>query len=240
MIWKKLLETMQRGACLTNPDPLLRPEDGGTEIVLIRHGNAVPAAEDFRPGSYDAQPLSALGQRQAAAMAARFRADTLAAIYSSPILRARQTAEAISAVCDMPVMLEADLREVDLSAARPNFAATKDPAEKAAQLRAYLRTIEAEALRVGVWSAIPGVEPSAQVRARIMGALERIAARHPGQRVAAISHNGAINAAIAACLDLPRDFFFPAANTSLSVIRLRSPHRLVVTINDFAHLAGVE
>lgn len=225
---------------MSYPDPLLRPEEGGTEIILIRHANAVPAAADFRPGSYDEQPLSALGQRQAAAMAERFHGTSLAAIYSSPILRARQTAEEISAVCDLPVVIEPGLREVDLTAARPDLATTDDPAEKAALLRAYLRTIEAEALRAGVWSAILGVEPSAQVRARIMGALERIAARHPGQHVAAVSHYGAINAAVAACLDLPRDCFFPAANTSLSVIRLRGAARLVVTINDFAHLASME
>jgi probable phosphoglycerate mutase len=224
---------------LIEPDPLLLPEDGGTEIVLIRHGNAVPAAADFRPGSYDEQPLSALGQRQAQALAARFRAGMLAAIYSSPILRARQTAEAIGAIRDLPVLIEPDLREVDLTAARPNLAATDDPVEKAARLRAYLRSIEAEALRVGVWSAIPGVEPSAQVRGRIVGALERIVVRHPGQRVVAVSHNGAINAALAACLDLARDFFVPVANTALSVIRLRGPHRLVMTINDFAHLASI-
>ncbi len=221
-------------------DPLLRLESGGTEIALIRHGHAVPGVAEIAAGTYNDQPLSALGQRQAWALAERFRLLPVAAVYSSPILRARQTAEAVAEIAGLPLLIDAALREVDLTSARPDIGAEVVPEERVRRLRAYLREIEAQALRVGVWSAIPGVESSAQVRERITGALRNIAARHPGRRVAVVSHNGAINAAIAALLGLDRDFFFPAANASLSLIRLHGERGLVVTINDHAHLAGLE
>ena len=220
-------------------DPLLAPETGGAELYLIRHGHAVPSADAILPGNYDDQPLSELGRRQAHAMAERFRTIPLVAIYSSPIRRASETAEALGQVCDLPVTSEVDLREVDLTQVRPVAMEGLPPAEHAAQLAAYLKQIEALALQVGVWSEIPGVEPSEAVRRRVVGALHAIAARHAGQRVAVVSHNGAINAGIAALLGLPRDFFFPAANTSISVVRLQGEQSLVVTLNDYAHLASL-
>ncbi|MDQ2831453.1 MAG: histidine phosphatase family protein, partial [Chloroflexota bacterium] len=74
-------------------DPFLSPKNGGTEILLIRHADALPdAAEVVLDGAYNSQALSELGRRQARALAERLRTTTLAAIYSSPIPRARQTA----------------------------------------------------------------------------------------------------------------------------------------------------
>lgn len=221
------------------PDPFVSLASGGTEIYLVRHGDAVPGADEITAGDYDAQPLSALGRAQAAALAARCRGLPLAAVYSSPIRRARQTAEAVAEVTALPVEIEPELREIDLRGVRPDLPPDLPPAERIARLHGYLHAIVAQALAAGVWAAIPGVEPAAHVRARMQGALRRIAARHPGQRVVAVSHSGAINAAVAAALDLPRDFFFPAANTSISIIRVRGDARLVLTVNDHAHLADL-
>ncbi len=221
------------------PDPFVSLASGGTEIYLIRHADAVPEADEIMAGDYDAQPLSALGRAQAAALAARLRAVPFAAVYCSPILRTRQTAEAIAAGTDLPVILDPELREVDLRGVRPDLPPDLSPAERITRLHGYLHAIVAQALAAGVWAAIPGVEPAAQVRARMQGALRRIAARHPGQRVAAVSHSGAINAALAAALDLPRDFFVPVANSSISIIRVRGDARLVLTVNDHAHLAAL-
>jgi broad specificity phosphatase PhoE len=67
-------------------------------------------------------------------------------------------------------------------------------------------------------------------------AIEAIIENHAGERVAVVSHAGAINAYIASLLGLERDYFFPAGNTSISVVRARDRKRLVVTLNDIAHL----
>jgi len=109
--------------------------------------------------------------------------------------------------------------------------------DPAVQLQTYLRQVEAISLQVGVWSQMPGVESSAAARLRLVTVLDRIAARHPGQRVAVVSHDAAINTAIAAILGLPRDFIYPVANTAISTLRIRGDQRLVLAINDHAHLA---
>jgi hypothetical protein len=40
-------------------------------------------------------------------------------------------------------------------------------------------------------------------------------------------------------LDLQKDFFFPAGNTSITIVRARDSRRLIVTVNDTAHLEGM-
>jgi broad specificity phosphatase PhoE len=59
--------------------------------------------------------------------------------------------------------------------------------------------------------------------------------------VAIFSHGGAINAFFADLLGLDRDYFFPAANTSVSVARVQGERRLLMALNDISHLreAGV-
>ncbi|HEX3270816.1 MAG TPA: hypothetical protein VHR15_09210, partial [Ktedonobacterales bacterium] len=47
---------------------------------------------------------------------------------------------------------------------------------------------------------------------------------------------GAINAYFAAILGLQRDYFFPTANTSISVVRVKGPNTLIMALNDIAHL----
>ena len=63
-----------------------------------------------------------------------------------------------------------------------------------------------------------------------------IVARHPGEAVALVSHAGVINAYFAAILGLQRDYFFPTANTSISVVRVKGPNTLIMALNDIAHL----
>lgn len=217
-------------------DPFLSLRGGGTEIYLIRHGDALPDADEVIDGDYDAQSLSELGRRQARALADRLKDANLAAIYASPIGRARQTAAAVAEVAGLELYIEPELREVALGtieAAAPNGAGQE---EIARMLRERLREIAAIALDGGKWDAIPGSEPSAALRTRVTTAVNAIAARHPGQRVAAVSHGGAINAYFATMLGIERDYFFPAANTSISVVRVKGERRMLLALNDVAHL----
>lgn len=219
-----------------NTDPFLRLESGGTEIYLVRHGDALPGADEVVDGGYDDQPLSELGRRQSQALALRMREVSVAAVYSSPIRRARQTAEFIGSALSLEVSVDRELREVDLQPIAPGVLTPLQSEERADAVRAYLHDIELAALRIGVWSQIPGCEPSAVVRARLKTAISRLAHAHVGQRIAIVTHSGAINAYIAALLGLERDFFFPAVNTSISVMRVRGQQHLLVKLNDTAHL----
>jgi probable phosphoglycerate mutase len=92
------------------------------------------------------------------------------------------------------------------------------------------------AVTTGKWSSIPGSEPSFALRARVTTTVDRLAGQYPGQRIAVVSHGGAINAYLAAILGIERDYFFPAANTSISVVRVQGDRHMLLTLNDIGHL----
>jgi probable phosphoglycerate mutase len=217
-------------------DPFLSLKSGSTEVYLIRHADALPSAEEVTDGGYDAQALSELGRRQAEALGERMRAVPLAAVYSSPIGRARETALAVAERAGLEVTIEHDLREVALGHIGPDADEAMPAEERSRLLRERLREIAVVAVTTGKWSSIPGSEPSFALRARVTTTVDRLAGQYPGQRIAVVSHGGAINAYLAAILGIERDYFFPAANTSISVVRVQGDRHMLLTLNDIGHL----
>lgn len=217
-------------------DPFLSLKNGGTEIYLIRHGDALPDAAELQPGDYNAQNLSELGRRQAQALAERLRDTSFDALYSSPLGRARQTAAPLATMLGLDVDVVPDLREIGLGQIGPALPEGATPEEVASHLRERLRLIALHAATSGNWTSIPGSEPSAAFRARVVHAHDALAGRHPGQRVACFGHGGSINVYLAAVLGLDRDFFVPLANTAMSIVRVKGTRRVVLTINDVCHL----
>ncbi len=217
-------------------DPFLRLKSGGTEVYLIRHADALPGAEEVEEGDYDDQSLSELGRRQAQALAERLRGVALGAIYTSPIGRARQTAQFVADAQGQQITVVEALREVALGPIGVAESRALTQEQLSALLRERLREIAVVALTSGRWASIPGSEPSGELRARVTEAIDRLAAGHPGRRIAVVSHGGSINAYIAAMLGIERDYFFPAANTSISVVRVLGAQRMLLALNDIAHL----
>jgi broad specificity phosphatase PhoE len=128
------------------------------------------------------------------------------------------------------------LREVALGPIGREASQELTQEQLAALLRDRLREIAVVAVTSGTWASIPGSEPSDMLRARVTGAINGLASRHPGQRIALVSHAGSINAYLATLLGLQRDYFFPAANTSISIVRIRGDQRMLLSLNDVAHL----
>src|SRR5579871_5535577 len=142
-------------------DPTLSLIAGGTEVLLIRHGDALPdAAEVVLDGKYDSQSLSALGRRQAQALAERLRDAGIDAIFSSPIPRARQTAAPLAEILELEILEDRDLREVRLGPIGPAILPGATGEQIVASLRERLRQIRDVALVSGKWSDIPGSEES--------------------------------------------------------------------------------
>jgi broad specificity phosphatase PhoE len=217
-------------------DPFLSLKNGGTELYFVRHGDALPDQDEIVMGDYDAQALSDLGRRQAQAVARALARFNITAIYSSPTGRAAQTAQPLADALGLPVTIEHNLREVELGPVGADAQGVTDPLALSKLLRQWMQQIAVIALRDGDWSKIPGSEPAAALRARILDVVTRIHAAHPGERVALFSHGGAINAFFATILDLKRDYFFPAANTSVSIARVLGERRLLMALNDISHL----
>jgi broad specificity phosphatase PhoE len=215
-------------------DPLdaleLSLRSGAAELHVVRHADAVPESDDAFTvyDDYEAHPLSARGRAQAQAVAEHLAELELAAVYASPIRRARETADAVAAAANVAVHDEPGVREITIG-----------PTDDAMALRDRLAWLAMIAMRDGSWNGIPGTESSATVRARMLGALDAIAARHPGRRVAVVSHAGAINAALGAIAASDHDFLFPLANASVSVLRIGGGRRLLMSANETAHLSAI-
>lgn len=158
-----------------------------TRIFLVRHGRTALNAQGRFRGRRDV-PLDERGLVDAAEASRRLAGIALAAVYTSPLLRTRQTAEAVAATSGASVVVEPDL--VDLDHGRwegltLEEAAALDP-EAFERFRADPRAAEA-----------PGGEPLDEVERRMVAALERIGARYPGGACAAVSHEIPIRLAIA-------------------------------------------
>jgi broad specificity phosphatase PhoE len=211
------------------PVPDFSLAHGASEILLVRHADAVPDEGTHNDGhSYRDLPLSTRGRAQARALAQRLSAGAVGAIYASPLLRARETAQAVAEATGCDVSYDERLREVEIGGLNE----PRHPAE----FGAHLDRLAEMAIRHGGWSQIPGTEGSGAIRTRMREAIDAVVEANAGKRIVVVSHAGAINAYLAGVLDMRSDFFFPAANTSISTLRARGGRRLLLALNDIAHL----
>jgi broad specificity phosphatase PhoE len=84
-------------------------------IVFARHGQTAPNRDGLVLGRADPE-LTDEGRRQAEFLAAELAAEPVAAILTSPLVRARQTADAIGKACDVPIVVDDRLVEIDWGA----------------------------------------------------------------------------------------------------------------------------
>jgi probable phosphoglycerate mutase len=160
-------------------------------LVLLRHGrthwNHVRRAQ----GHADV-PLDDVGRAQAGAVAPLLAALRPARIWSSDLPRARQTAEAVAAVCGLPVEEDRRLRE---------FAVGERQGLTWAEAVERFPWI-ADGVGLGEQLAgVPGAETDADVTARIVPAVQEMAAvLHPGEAGVLVSHGAAIKLALVGLL----------------------------------------
>jgi broad specificity phosphatase PhoE len=137
-----------------------------------------------------------------------------------------------------PIIVQ-DLKEVRLGPVLPMPDDINDLAGLTKALKERQIEITRQAGSTGSWDAITDSEPSKQFRQRVVTALDEIARRHIGERVIAFAHGGVVNAYVAEVLGLERDFFFPAGNTSITIVRVAADQRVLFILNDIAHLADL-
>lgn len=227
-------------------DPFLIQHGHAAELFLVRHADAIPGADEIIPsGIYDDLPLSRIGREQAQALADRLMGDQLAsgskgrpirAIYSSPLRRCLETVAPLEERLGIAPMVVEDLKEVRLGEIRrlPEDSHDLEALTRALQERQI--DIVTVAGSAGHFDAIPGSEPSKEFRRRVVEAMDEIARRHIGERVLVFAHGGVINVYVAEVLELEKDFFFPAANTSITVVRSTGRDRVLFVLNDIAHV----
>jgi phosphoserine phosphatase len=150
------------------------------QIVLLRHGATDWNLQGRCQGSSDRR-LTEVGLRQAEQISTQLSNETIHAVYSSSLERARQTAQLVSRPHNLPVMIEDDVRELDHG--ELEGLTFKEIKEKYSEFLTVWRTAPAE-IRV------PGGERLADVAQRAWDALIRIAERHQEEHtVVVVSHN---------------------------------------------------
>ncbi|MPZ23097.1 MAG: hypothetical protein GEU28_06045 [Dehalococcoidia bacterium] len=199
-----------------------------TRLYLVRHGQAgnnvgsmVLDDEDETVGP----PLTELGFEQARRLGRRLAAEGVDAVYSSTLLRARQTAEPLAERLGLAVQLREGIEEVGLDRSAWDGSDVKLRARILAALRERPS-----------WDAFPGAEPSEKMRARVMKAMDQVIAENPGRRVAVFCHGGVIQSYIAAILGIQDDVFFYPFNAGISSVRALGERRTLWRLNDIAHL----
>ncbi|MDD2988726.1 MAG: histidine phosphatase family protein [Zoogloea sp.] len=177
-----------------------------TRICLVRHGETAWNAERRLQGHTDI-PLNDTGLAQAKATAASLAGRQFAAAYASDLLRARQTADAITAHGNLQAVIDARLRERHYGAFQ---ALTYDEARaRFPDAYHHFERRDPEFVFPG------GGESLRQFAARIHEALQDIATRHRDSTVLVVTHGGVLDVAhrlaTGSPLETPRDFTIPNA-----------------------------
>lgn len=199
-------------------------------LYLIRHA---PTAETGKllSGRAPGIPLSERGRAVASALGARLADVDLAAVYTSPLERCRETAGAVARHHRLRPKVDRTLIEVDYG----EWSGRR--LSRLRKLAGWTSLLEAPSR-----FAFPGGSESfLQAQQRVVGGLEGLAQRHRDEPVAAVTHNDAIRLALAHYLGMPLDLFhrLHVAPASVSVVELDGgrPPRVPV-INDGTIGAG--
>jgi probable phosphoglycerate mutase len=194
------------------------------ELLLIRH--ALPVRREDTDGPADPE-LSEIGIAQAKRLGEWLAAEEIAAVYSSPMRRAMQTAQPVADAHVLDIIASDGIAEYDRNAT------TYVPIEesRAANDERW------QSLQRGDWH---GDESEDDFHHRVHDGIERIVRSHPSERIAVVCHGGVINSYLADVLSTPhrRGFFYPAYTGISRVAASAEGRRSIVSINETAHLRG--
>jgi broad specificity phosphatase PhoE len=197
-------------------------------LLLIRHGQIRANVRGRWHGATDS-PLTSAGRREAVRVARRITRDwsALGSIYSSPLQRCLDTADAIAASVGCPVLVEDDLREYSVGELEDcSFAALH------AQHDFFQR------IRHDRDFAPRGGESLNGVARRVVAALQRIhASSGSTEPIAVVGHGAALAIALASLLDADPSHWtnYRLDNCSITELQLE-PKPLVAAFNRIEHL----
>jgi probable phosphoglycerate mutase len=227
--------------------PSLPGDPGRTRLILLRHGQTAwnsPARAPGEPGGPGAGlerfrgridlPLDDVGLAQARAVADRLKEEPIAALYASPLGRARQTVAPLAAELGLPVQDHAGLLDIDYG----RF-----------QGLTHAEAAEAHPRHYGLWRTAPGQvhfpggEGLADVQARLHALLDELALRHAGQTVVLVGHQ-IVNKVLLCTLldlgDLDQIWRIEQDTACLNVFQQSGGWWHTLSVNDVCHLVKRE
>jgi len=206
-------------------------------LFLIRHGESEGNTE-LRLQGQGEYPLTERGLEQSRLLAERLRRLSLAALYSSPIRRARLTAGVIGEATGLEVTELPDVQEYDFG--ELSGMTYRELVEKHPEI--------VEQYRSGPdYPSFPGAEDREAFRRRVCEALWGVVERHPGASAAVVTHAGPIAVFCLEVLGLPyrRPLPLRIYNGSITVVEVRDgppserdprPRAVLAALNDTCHL----
>lgn len=200
-------------------------------LLLLRHGETAWNRERRYQGWTDT-PLSAEGLLQAEAAARELKEHAFAAVYASPLRRARDTAAAIAAPHGLEVETDPAFKELGFGRWE---GLTLDEA------RAGFPTIYDGWANTPHLVSPPGGESLAEARGRVLAGLERLRAGHPDEVVCLVAHGIPVRILILEALGLPleRIWSLHSAPTGISELEFRDDWTALHRMNTLVHLDAV-
>lgn len=192
-----------------------------TLVLLVRHG-ATPTTGQVLPGRAPGLHLSEAGERQAREVAERVNQLPLTALYSSPMERAVETSRPTAAQWELTAAVTDGLIECDFG---------EWTGAKLSELNKLpeWQTVQKSPSQF----RFPGGESFPEMQDRMVGTLNDIAARHPGEVVACFSHADPIKTAVAHFAGTPLDSFqrisVDTASISVAEYATDGSSRMVLT-----------
>lgn len=193
------------------------------ELILVRHG--LPVRKENTDGPADPE-LSTDGHAQAALFAAYMLSENVDAIYSSPLRRAVQTAEPLSAAIGKEPILVPGIAEWDQHA------------------NEYIPVEELKAANDPRWlemakGGFNSDEIPEDFHNRVLSSIEDIISKHRGDTVVVTCHGGVINDYLSHILGISNSqFFYPNYTSIHRIAASSSGHRSILSINETSHLRG--
>ena len=206
-----------------------------TLVLFVRHGRT-PTTGTTLPGRAPGLHLSAEGLRQADAVATNLAGAStgmpgggVAAVYSSPMERTRETAAPIARAVGRRVRTAPGLIECDFGRW------TGRRLKELSRLKAW-KSVQ----RQPSTFRFPGGESFAEMQARITGQVAELVLEHPGETIVCVSHADPIKAALSAALGSPLDMFqrLVVGPCSVSAVLQTDDHPVVLSLNGSASVVS--
>jgi probable phosphoglycerate mutase len=201
-------------------------------LYLIRHGrvdfDSTQMVDTPRGPQWD-PPLGQEGREQAKRLAARLvLLEPPTTVLVSPLTRCRETVEPYASAAGLQARVEERIREVFIG--RWEGMRFEDVLSEDEELARRFREQDA------MFGLAPGGETGAELRARVVPAIEDALDGTAQGNVVAVTHGGVINAYLGRIMGIEQDMFFLPDNTSINTVIADGPGRWMRFLNDVRHL----
>lgn len=198
------------------------PPPASTLVLLVRHGQT-PTTGKLLPGRAPGLHLADAGVQQAQRAAERIaELQRVDAIYASPLERARETAAPIGKARGLKVQVDKGLLECDFGD------------WTGAELAKLMKLPEWNTVqRAPSTFTFPGGESFTAMQIRMVSAVDRLRAAHPGGVVVCVSHADPIKALVAHAMGTHIDLFQRIVISTCSITAIAYGHGapVVLTVN---------